>query len=275
MKRALSILAISMIVLLSLAAKAQSGATTGTITDNSLIFKGYYQGSTQPSGGGQGSDDKSITLTFYNKDGVAINHNHQTEWGGSEGTVVEAKGSSYQDSNTDTIFRWTMEGTTTSEVTLRFTFSTMQAQVNGKYFRPTYIIKMTQNQSKKNTTTYSYNNNYSSTPSSTNTTAANYTNDPFYSSGERTIVSVTKGSNNSEYLDPFSISYSGTASGTSITTENYWDNSSGSWKQQKRPKKTISWYRSGSCTLNISDYEKDKPGDYVYSCWVIAEVTVK
>lgn len=264
MKRALSILAISMIVLLSLAAKAQSGATTGTITDNSLVFKGYYQGETQTS------DDNAITLKFLDKDGGNIIHDAQS---GTDGTKVNA-GTSHQDSSTDTIFTWSMEGTTTSRVTLGFTFSTMQAKVNDKYFRPTYIIKMTQNQSKKNTTTYSYNSNYSSTPSSTNTSSADY-NDSFYSSGERTIVSVTKGSNNSEYLDTFSISYSGTASGTSITTENYWDNSSGSWKQQQRPKKTISWYRSGTCTLNISDYEKDKPGDYVYSCWVIAEVTVQ
>ena len=245
MKRVLCILAVSMIAILSVSAKAQSGATTGTITDNSLVFKGYYQGETQTS------DDNAITLTFYNKDGQDINHDHQ---GGSTGTKVNA-GTSHQDSSTDTIFTWSMEGTTTDKVTLGFTFSTMQAQVNGKYFRPTYIIKMTQNSSKKKVT-----------KNSGNPTESDYNGDPFYSSTERTVVSLTKGSNDAEYIATYTVSYSGKATGTGTTT-------SGGWFNQTTTR--TSWYRSGTCTLNISDYEKDKPGDYVYSCWVIAEVTVE
>ena len=235
MKRTLSVLAISMIVLLSLAAKAQSGATTGTITDNSLVFKGYYQGSTQPSGGGQGSDDKSITLTFYNKDGVAINHNHQTEWGGSEGTVVEAKGSSYQDSNTDTIFRWTMEGKTASEVTLRFTFSTMQAQVNGKYFRPTYTITMLQNPTSVtakittvSTTQTSSNgtSNWRDGRSNTNTSnsTSDYDRDPFYSSTNRAIGATKSAEPSaSEYLETSNVEYVGSLSAAQETETTYSD----------------------------------------------------
>lgn len=296
MKRTLSVLAISMIVLLSLAAKAQSGATTGTITDNSLIFKGYYQGSTQPSGGGQGSEDKSISLTFYNKDGQDINHDHQ---GGSTGTKVQA-GTSHQDSNTDTIFTWTMEGKTASEVTLRFTFSTMQAQVNGKYFRPTYTITMLQNptliNAKVTTTTTTYRrkkNNYSNwerygSPQTSNSQAQeNYGDDPFYSAnsivvgnGNPQFTGTKAGPSDTEFLEAYSnANYIGglsdyaqeqTTQGEVTSSGNYY------YRTDTTTSKTInSWTRSGTCTLNVSDYEKDKPGDYVYSCWVIAEVTVE
>ena len=293
MKRTLSVLAISMIVLLSLAAKAQSGETTGTITDNSLIFKGYYQGSTQPSGGGQGSEDKSITLTFFNKDGQDINHDHQ---GGSTGTKVQAD-TSHQDSNTDTIFTWIMEGKTASEVTLRFTFSTMQAQVNGKYFRPTYTLTMTQDVTEvtSKTETYrvverSYDNqvtwteNSRSYQGSSGSSSADYNDDPFYSSTSRTI-GATKPENpsNSEYLETQTIEYIGSLSEFQATTIVYGTAQSkgkGNNRYYERTntetiKSVQAWTRSGTCTLNVSDYEKDKPGDYVYSCWVIAEVTVE
>ena len=293
MKRTLSVLAISMIVLLSLAAKAQSGATTGTITDNSLIFKGYYQGSTQPSGGGQGSDDKSITLTFYNKDGQDINHDHQ---GGSTGTKVQA-GTSHQDSNTDTIFRWTMEGKTASEVTLRFTFSTMQAQVNGKYFRPTYTITMLQNPTsisatvRTTTTTYRKRKNGSNwsnrgTDTNTSQTQEVYSDDPFYSAnsivvgnGNPQFTGTKAGPSDTEFLEAYSnASYIGGLSEYSQEQTSREEYTEGNYDYRKdiTTSKTInSWTRSGTCTLNVSDYEKDKPGDYVYSCWVIAEVTVE
>ncbi len=224
MKKATAIITLLLLSLFSLLADAQSAATRGTLTDNSLVLKAYYIG--------EDDSTQDITLTFKDYSGNTIIHASQD----TSGTKVAAD-DTHIGANTGTIFTWTMEGETNWSQytsTLTFNFSTLQAEVNGYYYRPTYEIRMTLNETTLSSW-YTYN------PS-----------DTFYDNANKNQVasSGTKGSSTSEYKDSTTITYSGYTS------------------------KYTEWDRSGTCTLNISDYENSIPGDYNYVCWVIAEYTV-
>lgn len=260
MKKALIVIFLLILIILPVVADTQSGPTTGTLTDNSLVFKGYYQGEKES----YGENDTSIVLEFKDYSSTVINHDAQQ---GTSGTTITAVNNRHVGNNTGTIFTWAMKGTTTSRVTLTFSFSTFQALSNGKYFVPAYSIKLTQNQSKIITETVvkDSNGNITSGPTSQE---GNYNNDPFYSNVVKTAVNITERPEptTSENLAMYSVSYQGTASGTSVVTTQ---------SGKRYTTTTKSWYRSGTCTLNISDYEEEVPGSYRYVCWVIAEFSVQ
>ncbi len=256
MKRTLIAISILFSLALPLVASAQSGAVNDTLTDNSFVFKGYYQGEKEES------LNETIALTFLDNESNTINHDAQQ---GTEGTVVSAT-DNHVGQGSDSIFTWNMLGLTTRTVNLKFTFSTLQAHVNDKYFRPEYTITMTQDVSRKITVKRQGN-------TTGNPTQSYYYNDPFYSSAARIVgpAGATKtgtkdGPSDTEYQGAYSVEYRGSASGTGVYQSFNWGGIVVT---------TNYWYRSGTCILNISDYEKDKPGSYRYVCWVIAELSVE
>lgn len=276
MRRAIAIVFFMIMVVLPVVAGTQSGSTFGTLTDNSLVFKGYYQGPVETNP----TTDSNITLEFKDYTETVLNHAAQQ---GTSGTVVTAVNNRHVGENTGTIFSWSMKGTTTSIVHLNFSFSTMQAEVNGQYFVPAYTVVMTQNVTKKVTrvvkTLYSNGNLVSD-----NTNEENYGNDSFYSNSTKNITNIAERPTNpasSEVLTVYSDGYSGKVSDTDGTA---WGSSSSNnqekvsgynQKQWVTTTTTIAWYRSGTCTLNIKDYEQERPGTYRYVCWVITELLIE
>ena len=203
------------------------GRTENSVTDSSFIVQGYYKGVIE--------DDYTVTLTFKDVDNQTIIHSTQS----STGTKVNAS-DRHIGSNPGTIFSWSMTGNLRTTTKLKFTFSTLQAEVNGTYYRPTYTLKMTINATRKNSST------------------GNTITDTFYSTATATqvvgggTVTGTKATQDSEFSEASSITYQGNTSDRNTT-----------------------WYRSGTCTLNIADYEQTIPGSYHYSCWVISEYSVE
>ncbi len=303
MKKTIAIVALLSIIILPIIASAQSGATKSKITDNSLVFKGYYQGAVQPADqGGGGQDDKTITLTFKDCNGQNINHNAQ---GGTSGTTVSVTNNNIN--NFGTIFTWTMEGKTTSTVSLEFIFSTFQAYVNEKYYRPEYTIRMLQTQTSATITTrtvvtrqYSSDNrnwytvnSYGNPSTSSSTSTGFYDSDQFYSESSRiaapegaaetaTETATKSGPVNSEFMETHSIKYTGALTGFG-EQEPYYTNEYSEGRNKKtyyrtknvETKSVSSWVRSGTCELNITDFEQKTPGTFRYVCWVIAEFTVE
>lgn len=274
MRRTLFIVFLLIVFAFPVVAGTQSGSTFGTLTDNSLVFKGYYQGPVENNP----TTDSNITLEFKDYSGTVLNHAAQQ---GTTGTVVTAVNNRHVGANTDTIFTWSMTGTTTSIVHLNFSFSTMQAEVNGLFFVPAYSIVLTQNATKKVTNVVKVNTN-NNNPLSDNTSDEAYSNDSFYSNIEKTITRITElpdSPSSNEVLTVYSDGYSGNVSKTDGTawgssSKTGWEQINNNWVNAKTTT-TISWYRSGTCTLNIKDYEQERPGTYRYVCWVITELLIE
>ena len=238
MKRITALLIFIFVVVLFVFADSQQGRTEGNLSDSSFVIMGYYKGANSSSGG---STNSSITFKLYDYNSNNLNYLSQDTQGAS---VVNVSNSHL--SNDGTAFSWTMTGSTTNTVTLKFTFSVLQAEMNGKFYRPTYTLKMTINPTKKS-----------------NSNGSEITNDLFYSNVTNKTQVVgggtttgTKASQSSEFTGGATIQYSGGKS-----------NSGSNWNN-------TTWYRSGTCTLNISDYEQGVPGAYEYRCWIVTEITV-
>ena len=211
-------------------ADTQLGRTKDTFTDNSFVIQAYYKGTSA-------NTNMDIALSFKDSGNQSINHDDQ---GGTTGTKVNVS-NSHIGANTGTIFTWEMSGKNGKQksVQLKFVFSTLQAELNGHYYRPTYTLTMTQNRTK-------YNN--------TNLTDSFYNASSLVVGGGQTTG--TKDDSSDEYTHSDSITYSGIISGNG-----YYN--------------TYTWKRSGTCTLNIADYYNTIPGSYHYVCWVIAEFSVQ
>lgn len=234
MKKTVFLILFIMILLPVFAIEQSSTDMTShnSLTDNSFVILGYYKGTMETS------------VTFVIKD-YSDNRVYQS--------YAEATDANNTGNNSKNIFTWTMSATTKKKqsVTVKFSFTMLQAKLGDKYYRPEYTIKMKLNQTKD-----SNGNNLS---------------DEFYSSNQNsqektlkltnsTNVTATKaGPSNSEYTVPANnyISYSGAvqASGNGSNSNS-------------------SWVRSGYCTLNISDYEDSVAGSYDYTCTVTVEITV-
>ena len=221
MKKVIFLVCILVISILSVYADSQIRQTTKNqnVTDNSLIFKGYYKGGQQTT--------TSITLSFFDVGGASINHNDQD----TSGTVV------HLNSNSGIVFTWTMTGSNKTTTNLKFTFTTLQAVLNDYYYRPTYSLQMTINETRKT--------NSSGTVLS----------DTFYSSSlpaTKTIVQTEENaSQNTEFTQSYSVTYTGKTSSNDT------------------------WYRSGSCSINITSSQSTYPGEFSYVCWVLAEYTTQ
>ena len=226
MKKAIVFAIVLMVSVVSVFADTQVGSVGTPMSDSSFLVQGYYKGE---------QENTSVTMVFKDINNTNINHNDQD----STGTKVNAS-DSHLGSNTGTIFTWSMTGTTTSTTTLKFTFSTLQAVVNGTYYRPTYTLKMTINPTKRD---------------GYNTTLE----DSFYDDATKEqvvgggAVTGTKASQSSAFTGASEVTYTGAYTGYQNRT----------------------WNRSGTCTLNISDYEQAIPGSYHYVCWVIAEYSIQ
>lgn len=238
MKKALVFAIILMASVVSVFADAQVGSIGSPMSDSSFLVQGYYKGE---------KESTSVTLIFKDIDNTTIIHNNQD----STGTKVNAS-DSHIGSNTGTIFTWSMTGTTTSTTTLKFTFSTLQAEMNEVFYRPTYTLKMTINPTRED--------NSSGDPL-TDTFYSNVTNKTQVVGGGTTTG--TKATQNSEFTGASTITYSGKTSSSSSGWGGW-----GGWD-------STTWYRSGTCTLNIADYEQEIPGSYHYVCWVIAEYSIQ
>lgn len=227
MKKCLILAAMLIVSMLFAFADTHLGRTENNVTDSSFIVQGYYKGLTE--------DDYNVTLTFKDVDNQTIIHSHQS----STGTKVNAS-DSHIGSNTGTIFTWSMTGTFRNTTKLKFTFSTLQALVNGTYYRPTYTLKMIINATRENSST------------------GDPMTDTFYSTA--TATQVVGG---------------GTVTGTKATQDSEFSGASTITYQGKTNDRWTTWYRSGTCTLNIADYEQTIPGSYHYVCWVIAEYSIE
>lgn len=230
MKKCFALVIMMIISLVYVFADTQLGRTEGSLSDNSFVIQAYYRGASADT-------SMNIKLSFKDYANKTINHDEQ---GGTSGTKVEVS-NSHIGTNTGTIFTWEMTGKYGKQktVTLKFVFSTLQAELNGHYYRPTYTLTMTQNQTVNN----SNNSNL---------------NDSFYSSDSQVVGGgVTTGliaDSDTEFSGPPAITYSGKI------TSNFNNNNT--------------WKRSGTCTLNIAEYKENLPGSYHYVCWVIAEFSV-
>jgi hypothetical protein len=236
MKKCLILAAMLIVSMIFAFADTHLGRTENNVTDSSFIVQGYYKGE---------KENTSVTLQFKDINNQTIIHSNQS----STGTKVNAS-DSHIGSNTGTIFTWSMTGTTTPTTTLKFTFSTLQAEMNEVFYRPTYTLKMTINPTREDD---------SSGDTLSDTFYSNVTNKTQVVGGGTTTG--TKATQASEFTGASTITYSGKSSSSSSG----WGWSWGS----------TTWYRSGTCTLNIADYEQTIPGSYHYVCWVIAEYSIE
>ncbi len=218
---------ILLLVLLSIClfafADTQSSTEAATLTDNSFVITGYYKGAVTTT--------VSLIVRDYN-----TNRLYNTEAVATDELHVNQEG---------TIFTWIMTGTASSDLTVTFTFSTLQAKVLNKYYRPAYTLKMYQNPTKSQNGRELY--------------------DSMYSENAETVGTYTKGYKNSQYTGTDDVQYSG-----------YVPASGASYKIGKTNYKQITydyWQKTGYCTLNITDYEKNVAGSYEYRCSVTVEFT--
>ena len=142
-----------------------------------------------------------------------------------------------------TIFTWIMTGTANSNLSVTFTFSTLQAKVLNKYYRPAYTLKMYQNPTKSQNGRELY--------------------DSMYNENSKTVGTYTKDSQNSQYTTPKSVSYSGQVPAPGAKYNN----------NRNTQIDYDYWQKTGYCTLNITDYEKNVAGSYEYRCSVTVEFT--
>ena len=135
MKKIFALAAVLMVSMVLVFADSHLGRTEETVSDSSFVVLGYYKGEKETT---------SVTLAFKDISNQTIIHSDQS----STGTKVNVS-DSHLGENTGTIFSWTMEGNFTKTSSLKFTFSVLQAEVNGVYYQPTYTLKMTINQTKR------------------------------------------------------------------------------------------------------------------------------
>lgn len=137
------------------------------------------------------------------------------------------------------VFTWTLTGTSKNTVSITFTFFPLQAYVNGYYYQPAYTITMTKNATKIGTAT---------------TTADNFQ----LSGGSSSFSKTLENRDGSVYINGFntenSIIYAG------AVTRNFSDGAE--------------WIRSGTCSIQIKDYEKYIAGTFDYTCNVSVAYTV-
>lgn len=234
MKRIAVLLIMIFTVALFAFADSQQGRTEGNLSDSSFVIQGYYKGSSSSIGGGYNSALKEFTIVDYS------NKNLSYQAQDSAGAAVVNVSNSHLGSD-GTIFTWTMTGTTKNTVTLKFTFSVFQAEMNEMFYRPTYTLKMVINPTKQNSNNGSTLNNDTFYTGATTPKTVTFPNGP-------TTTTGTKASQGTEFTGGASVQYSG-----AVNNNN--------------------WKRSGYCTLNISDYEQGIPGSYEYRCWIVTELT--
>ncbi|MCQ2412480.1 MAG: hypothetical protein MJ057_05940 [Sphaerochaetaceae bacterium] len=136
------------------------------------------------------------------------------------------------------VFSWTLTGTSRNSASITFTFFPLQAYVNGYFYQPSYTITMT-----KNTTMIGE-----------KTTSA----DNFKISGGASFSKALDNLDGSVYINGFntenSIKYTG-AVASNFPTDSQ-------------------WIRSGTCKIQIKDYEKYIAGTFDYTCNVSVTYTV-
>ena len=222
MKKAAIILVFLSICLFAFA-DTQSSTQAATLTDTSFLIKAYYKGAVTTTVSLIVNDYSSNRL--YNTDAVATDEKH----------VGQA----------NKIFTWILTGTASTTLDVSFTFSTMQASLLGKYYRPAYTMVMYQNPTISQNGRDLY--------------------DSMYSESSKTVGTYTKANQNSQYTETKTISYSGyvPASGAQY----------GSGRNKKTQKTYEYWQKTGYCTLNITDYEENVSGSYEYGCSVTVEFT--
>ena len=218
---------ILLLVLLSIClfafADTQSSTEAATLTDNSFVITGYYKGAVTTTVSLIVRDYDTNRL--YNTDAVATDELHVHQEG--------------------TIFTWIMTGTASSDLRVTFTFSTLQAKVLDKYYRPAYTLKTYQNPTKSQNGRELY--------------------DSMYSENAETVGTYTKKNQNSQYTGTDDVQYTG-----------YVPASGASYKIGRTNYKQITydyWQKTGYCTLNITDYENSVAGSYEYRCSVTVEFT--
>ena len=225
MKRLLAALFIFMI-LIPVFADEQSSTNADSLTDNSFVIKGFYKGAVT----------STVSIVIKDYSGSRLYEN-----------TVEA--TDERNLSTDgRVFTWTMTGTATTSVSLSFKFTTLQAQLGNKYYRPAYTIKMSMNETKSETSTVLYDGMYNS-----NSTTKSF--------------NKNKNNQNSAYTETNTLTYTGTipASGSNYGTR----------INPKYQGTYTNWVRSGYCTLNITGYVNNVAGSYQYSCHVTVEVTTQ
>lgn len=209
--------------------------SNASLTDNSFVIQGYYKGTTQTV--------NNVTLTITNKSDESIKAVSQESTGSS---VFVTDDNFKQEGSPDrTIFKWSLIGKGKTNTTLSFSFSVFQAELYDLYYKPAYTITMTKNN------TYKYTNNApGNTAISDGFTITNSSTNP--------ITETRVDANQERFTGASTISYSGqiTADWNQFGTNDF-------------------WYRSGTCTLNITDYKNDLPGTYRYVCWVVVEYLVQ
>lgn len=214
---------ILLLVLLSIClfafADTQSSTQAATLTDNSFVIKAYYKGAVTTTVSLIVKDYDTNRL--YNTEAVATDEKHV--------------------SNEGTIFTWIMTGTATSNLNVSFTFSTLQAKVGNKYYRPSYTLKMYQNPTKSQNGRELY--------------------DSMYSENSKTVGTYTKKNQSNQYTETKNVQYSGTVPAPGGSTD------------QGSQINYDYWQKTGYCTLNITDYEKNTAGSYEYRCSVTVEFT--
>ncbi|MBO4718127.1 MAG: hypothetical protein J5599_09540 [Spirochaetales bacterium] len=205
-------------------ADTQSSTEAATLTDNSFVIKAYYKGAVTTTVSLIVNDYSSNRL--YNTDAVATDERHVGQAG--------------------TIFSWIMTGTASTNLNVTFTFSTLQASLLGKYYRPAYTMVMYQNPTISQNGRDLY--------------------DSMYSESSKSVGTYTKNNKTSQYTETAQVSYSGTvpASGASYRDAN---------NNRKTQITYDYWQKTGYCTLNITDYEKNVAGSYEYRCSVTVEFT--
>lgn len=237
MKRCFALVIMMIISLVYVFSDTHLGRTEDNVSDSSFVVQAYYKG--------KEITNYTIALSFKDIGGQQIIHDAQDP----TGTKVEVA-SNHLGDNTGTIFTWLLKGNygRKNTIRLKFTFSTLQANVNDHYYRPTYTIKMSQNPTRKG--------------SENGTDISSY--DTFYSSTTQVVgggtTTAVKSDSETEFpaiAEP--IVYSGYINTTSNNTYRNSDY----------------WYRSGTCTLNIADYEQKIPGSYHYVCWVVTEFSIQ
>ena len=222
----LALILVFLSICLFVFADTQSSTQAATLTDTSFLIKAYYKGAVTTSVSLIVNDYSSNRL--YNTDAVATDERHVGQAG--------------------TIFTWIMTGTATTTLDISFTFTTLQASLLGKYYRPAYTMVMYQNPTISQNGRDLY--------------------DSMYSESSQTVGTFTKSSQNSEFT--------GTNPPKTITYSGYVPASGASYKVSKKSYTQTTydyWQKTGYCTLNITDYESNVAGSYEYRCSVTVEFT--
>lgn len=144
----------------------------------------------------------------------------------------------YNKTDPQPIFSWYLSGVFGNSCTVKFTFNSLQAYVNGQYYRPAYSMV-----AEKPTSTASNdftNNKYSFTGTNLTTTSTN-------AGGTKTFSSV--GQSEQSFSDTFAYSFKFTRAQSRQVT------------------------RQGVFKLHISSYNSTAPGTFNYQCNVSVEFT--